>query len=101
MAHAAGKRRQCHATAAPSATEAHAAEMLDVFKRFKRDNVEREVPLSSGWVAVYKKRKKGDAGDVTLTKPGEVPLRSALDVRRKLGLPFDGPLRSSGGDEED
>ena len=67
----------------------HAEEMLKVFKQFKKEAIEREVTLASGWVAIYKKRKRGDGGDVTLNKPGEQPLRSAADVRRKLGLPFE------------
>lgn len=70
-------------------SEAHAQEMIDVFSKFKREGIEREVTLGSGWLAVYRKRKRGDEGDVTLKKEGEPHLRSTYDVRRRFGLPFD------------
>ena len=77
---------------APSATLAvddrHAEEMLAVFPKFKKENVEQEVTLMSGWKAIFRKRKRGDGGDVYLTKEGEPALRSTSDVRRRFGLSF-------------
>ena len=66
--------------------DAHAQEMLDAFPRLKREAVEQELTLSSGWVAVFKRRKKGEGGDVYMTRPGEAALRSVADIRRRLGL---------------
>lgn len=48
--------------------------------------VEQEVTLASGWVGVYKRRKKGEGGDVYMTRPGEKPLRSTTDIQRYWGL---------------
>ena len=69
-------------------SEAHLEEMCNAFPRLKAAGIEQEVVLASGWVATYKKRKRGEgaAGDVYLLRPGEPPLRSAMDVRRRLGV---------------
>ena len=37
-------------------------------------------------VGVYKRRKKGEGGDVYMTRPGEKPLRSTTDIQRYWGL---------------
>lgn len=62
---------------------AHADEMINIFPRLKREAIEQEVTLSSGWVASFRKRLKG-GGDVYVTKSGEAPLRSREDVRRRF-----------------
>ena len=69
-----------------SVNESHAEEMLEAFPRLKREAVEQEVTLASGWVGVYKRRKKGEGGDVYMTRPGEKPLRSTTDIQRYWGL---------------
>ena len=70
---------------------------MKAFPRLKREGIEREETLAGGWVAVFKRRKKGDGGDVYLTRPGEPALRSKSDVRRKFGLYEEGAAR---GEEE-
>jgi len=61
-------------------------EMVDAFPRLKTEAKEQELLLRGGWVATYKKRKRGDGGDVYLTREGDKPLRSVMDVRRLYGL---------------
>ena len=65
----------------------HVNEMLDVFQQLKQAGTEQDVTLASGWVATYKKRKRGETGDAYITRAGEPTLRSAADVRRRFGLP--------------
>lgn len=61
--HKVGNKTVRTAAAAPlggAIGSAHAEEMLEIFSRFKREGIEREVTMSSGWVAVFKKRKRGE-----------------------------------------
>ena len=67
------------------------------FPKLKESGVEQEVLFPSGWVASFKKRKRGEGGDVYVSKPGEPTLRSALDVRRRFGL----ITHNAAGDAED
>ena len=66
-------------------SEPHIQEMIDAFPRLKKEDREQEFTLASGWIAVYRKRKRGDGGDVYLKMEGENALRSAADVRRRMG----------------
>ena len=63
-------------SSALSMPDAHAEEMLEVFGKFKREGIEREVALSSGWMAIYKKRKRGDGTRATI-RPPSFPLSHA------------------------
>ena len=65
----------------------HVQEMIDAFPKLKREAMECEIVLASGWTASYKRRRNsnsagGAGGDVYLTRPGEPALRSAADVKR-------------------
>ena len=70
----------------PDYSNAAIEEMLGIFPKLKQEGREQEIELASGWIAVYKKRKRGDGGDIYVSREGEATLRSAMDVKRRLGL---------------